>query len=207
MDSTHPSSRSTARTGRALPPRSMAVVAALALLTACQAPADAPSAAPPPDLAGVEAVLLELPAAWNARDADGWVAGFAAESGFTNILGMHFPDRAANRARHAELFATIFARSTLEATVLGVRRVGDRGAVGELEFRLVGYERLPPGVEETEPGELRTRLITVFEHRDGAWRVLAAQNTAIHPVAVAAGADGIAVLAPGAGREHSRVTL
>ena len=155
---------------------------ALILLPACSPSVEAPA---PPGTEEVEAVLYALPTAWNARDADAWVSNFGAESGFTNILGMHFSDRSANQARHAELFATIFADSHLVATVLKVRRVGERAAVGELEFRLVGYTRLPPGVEETEPGELRTRLITVLEYRDGRWQVVAAQNTAIHPAAVA----------------------
>lgn len=156
----------------------------LVVLVSCQQP-EAPLP-PTPDLAGVETILLALPTAWNDRDAGAWVESFAEDSGFTNILGMHFPDRVANRARHAELFATIFAESTLEAEILSVRRVGRRGAVATVEFRLRGYEGLPPGVEETEPGELRTRLITVLEHGDGGWIVLAAQNTAIHPAAVEA---------------------
>ena len=100
---------------------------------------------------------------------------------------MHFPDRAANVDRHAQLFATIFRDSRLEAEVLGVRAVGSDAAVAEVEFRLVGYERLPPGIQETEPGVLRTRLISVLERSGGAWRIVAAQNTAILPAAVAAG--------------------
>lgn len=128
----------------------------------------------------VAAILNTLPDAWNARDADRWVGQFAAASDFTNILGMHFPDREANRARHAELFGTIFANSRLEAQLLSVRPVGSGGAVAELEFTLTGYDRLPPGVEETEPGVLRTRLLSVLERRGNDWRIVAAQNTAIH---------------------------
>lgn len=139
-----------------------------------------------PNLDAVRDLLLALPEAWNARDAAAWVASFGEESDFTNILGMHFADRAANEARHARLFETIFARSTLSAGVLSVRQVGQTGAVAELELTLVGYDRLPPGIEETEPGVLRTRLITVLERRGGAWEVVAAQNTAILPAAAAA---------------------
>lgn len=154
-------------------------VSAVAVLLACE-PAQAPPP-PPPPLAGVVEVLLALPEAWNARDASAWVAHFDPESGFTNILGMHFPDREANQARHAALFESIFANSRLSAEVLSVRRVGDRGAVAEVALTLVGYDRLPPGVEETEPGVLHTRLITVLEHREEGWTVVAAQNTAILP--------------------------
>jgi len=144
----------------------------------CAAPA------PPFDRAEVEPLLLALPEAWNARDAEAWVANFDEESGFTNILGMHFPNRDANEARHAQLFETIFAHSTLTARVLSVRPVGGEGAVAEVEFELVGYERLPPDVEETEPGLLRTRLIVVLERVDAQWSVLAAQNTAVLPAAL-----------------------
>lgn len=155
----------------------------LAAPTAC-APAVPPADEPAFDRAAIEAVLLDLPTAWNARDADAWVARFAADSEFTNILGMPFADRDANRERHAQLFETIFADSELDARVLSIRPVGTGGAVAVTEFTLAGYGTLPPDVEETEPGVLRTRLMTVFEHQDGAWRIVAAQNTAILPAAV-----------------------
>jgi len=136
----------------------------------------------------ISAIIGGLPAAWNSRDASSWVANFSSASDFTNILGMHFEDRAANEARHATLFETIFRESHLEAEVLEVRVLGDDAAIAEVGFRLVGYERLPPGVIETMPGELRTRLITVLELVGEEWKIVAAQNTAILPVAVAAGA-------------------
>lgn len=136
-----------------------------------------------PNRLELEQILLRLPDAWNARDAGAWAASFGERSGFTNILGMHFPDRTTNRERHAELFRTIFANSRLEAEVLSIRPVGADAAVAEVAFTLVGYERLPPGVEETEPGVLQTRLITVLERHEGSWLIVAAQNTAILPTA------------------------
>lgn len=156
--------------------------AALVLATGCEPDPESELAPePPPGLAGVAEVLEGLPVAWNERDAAAWVSRFAPESGFTNILGMHFPDREANQERHAQLFASIFANSTLSAEVLSVRRVAERAAVAELAFTLVGYDRLPPGIQETEPGVLHTRLITMLEHRESGWTVVAAQNTAILP--------------------------
>lgn len=145
---------------------------------------ETPVADPGPKIA---AVLDGLPSAWNARDASRWVANFSPMSDFTNILGMHFEDRAANEARHATLFETIFSESRLEAEVLEIRVLGDDAAIAEVGFRLVGYERLPPGVTETVPGELHTRLITVLERVEEEWRIVAAQNTAILPVAFSSG--------------------
>ena len=129
--------------------------------------------------------LDRLAEAWNRRDAAAWVRHFAEESSFTNILGMRFADRAANEARHALLFETIFAESRLEATVSSVRIFGGDAAVAEVEFTLRGYERLPPGIGESEPGLLRTRLVTVLDKRQGEWQIVAAQNTAIAPAALA----------------------
>jgi uncharacterized protein (TIGR02246 family) len=150
-------------------------------VAACQA--GAPPATPF-DADEVAGVLGALPVAWNGRDASAWGEHFVERSTFTNILGMHFPDRAANVARHEQLFATIFRDSRLTAEVLDVRPVGADGAVAQVQFELSGYERLPPGIGETEPGLLRTRLISVLERVDGDWRIVAAQNTAILPAAL-----------------------
>jgi uncharacterized protein (TIGR02246 family) len=129
----------------------------------------------------IELILTGLADAWNDRDAEAWVDAFAETSTFTNILGMHFPERAANKARHDQLFRTIFRDSTLGAEVLRVRMLGSHAAVADLEFRLRGYQGLPPGIVETEPGLLRTRLISVLERRNGRWWIVASQNTAILP--------------------------
>lgn len=132
----------------------------------------------------IEALVDSLPVAWNRRDAPAWVGGFAESSGFTNILGMHFDDRAANEARHAELFATIFSESSLTARTIDIRPVGQDAAVVETSFELIGYSQLPPGIEATSEGLLRTRLISVVEKRNGRWTIVEAQNTAVSPLAV-----------------------
>jgi uncharacterized protein (TIGR02246 family) len=129
----------------------------------------------------IAGILTGLTEAWNRRDAAAWVASFTESSTFTNILGMHFPDRAANEARHDELFRTIFRNSHLGAEVLRIRVLGSDAAVAELQFELRGHTALPPGIIESEPGLLRTRLISVLEKRDGRWWIVAAQNTVILP--------------------------
>ena len=114
----------------------------------------------PEDERAIREVLLALPDAWNARDASAWVENFTPDSGFVNILGVRFSDRASNQERHETLFATIFRDSTLQAEVLHIRFTGPDTVVAEVLFRLVGYEALPPGIGETAPGVLETRLWT-----------------------------------------------
>ena len=53
------------------------------------------------DEQAVRQVLVDREVAWNTRDASAWVKDFASDSRFINILGMRFPDRAANEQRHA----------------------------------------------------------------------------------------------------------
>ena len=134
------------------------------------------------DERAIREVLLALPEAWNARDAAAWVQNFTPDSGFVNILGMRFPDRDSNEERHASLFATIFRDSTLTAEVLHIRFTGPDTAVAEVRLRLAGYARLPPGIGETGPGVLETRLVDVLQKIDGDWRIVFSQNTAIVPL-------------------------
>ena len=134
------------------------------------------------DERAIRDALLSLPDAWNARDASAWVENFTPDSGFVNILGMKFPNRASNEERHAALFATIFRDSTLQADVLHIRFTGSDSAVAEVLFRLVGYTALPPGISDTVPGVLETRLVNVLQKIDGYWRIVFSQNTAIVPL-------------------------
>ena len=136
----------------------------------------------PEDERAIREVLLTLPDAWNARDASAWVENFTPDSSFVNILGMRFPDRESNQERHAALFATIFRDSTLTADVLHIRFTDPDTAVAEVLFRLVGYAALPPGIGETAPGVLETRLVDVLQKIDGHWRIVFSQNTAIVPL-------------------------
>lgn len=134
------------------------------------------------DEQAVRQVLVDREVAWDTRDASAWVNDFAADSRFINILGMRFPDRASNEQRHAALFATIFRNSSLSVDVLEIRFADPDTAIVEARLRLTGYEALPPGIRESAPGILETRLVDVIQRIDGEWLVIFSQNTAIAPL-------------------------
>ena len=138
------------------------------------------------DEQAVRQVLADRELAWNTRDASAWVKDFAADSRFINILGMRFPDRATNERRHAALFATIFRNSSLSVDVLEIRFADPDTAIVEARLRLTGYEALPPGIRESAPGTLETRLVDVLQWIDGRWLVIFSQNTAIAVQAMSA---------------------
>ena len=131
------------------------------------------------DEQAVRQILVDREVAWNSRDASAWIKDFAADSRFVNILGMRFPDRASNEQRHAALFATIFRNSTLTVELLELRFADPDTAIVEARLQLTGYEALPPGIGESTPGTLGTRLVDVLQRIDGRWLVIFSQNTAI----------------------------
>ena len=134
------------------------------------------------DEQAVRQVLVDREVAWNTRDASAWVKDFAADSRFINILGMRFPDRDSNEQRHAALFATIFRNSSLSVELLEMRFADPDTAIVEARLQLIGYEALPPGIRESAPGALETRLVDVLQRIDGRWLVIFSQNTAIAPL-------------------------
>jgi uncharacterized protein (TIGR02246 family) len=129
----------------------------------------------------IRSIVTDLATAWNAKDVDRWVENFSEDSGFTNILGMHFASSGDNRARHGVLFNTVYALSTMRADVLEIRPLGTDAAVARARLTLTAFEALPPGVQETESGELHMLLLAVMERRNGRWLIVSAQETAVFP--------------------------
>lgn len=120
---------------------------------------------------------------WNRHDAKAWVSPFSNDAEFINILGMSLESRAEIERRHDEIFKTIFAHSRVVVTTRKVRVIGAAAAIAETDYELRDYDRLPPGIQATDPdGALRTRLKYVWERSGDGWRIVAAQNTAILPL-------------------------
>lgn len=157
--------------------RSLTVLLLVGLLWGCRSSS-------PPGEAAIRRALAQQAEAWNRHDAKAWVAPFADDAEFVNILGMLLQGRAEIERRHAELFGGIFARSSVVVTTRKVRLLGDSGAVAETDYELRGYERLPPGILATDAeGTLRTRLKYVWARDASGWVIVSAQNTAVLPVA------------------------
>ncbi|OUL21038.1 SgcJ/EcaC family oxidoreductase [Nostoc sp. 106C] len=134
-----------------------------------------------PDEIAIRKLLTEQTKAWNQHDAQSWVRDFSQDSDFINIIGTHFAGQNATRERHAALFSGIFKKTHLEVEIWKVRLIGSQAAIVETVQTLRGYDALPPGIEPTEPGVLRTRMKYVLQKQAGRWKIISAQNTAIHP--------------------------
>jgi uncharacterized protein (TIGR02246 family) len=156
--------------------RSLALLLLVAPVVGCKGPA-----APPAD-AEIRHALAQQAAAWNRHDAKAWVASFAEDADFVNIVGMLLQGRTEIERRHADLFAGIFAKSSVVVTTRKVQALGNDGAVAETDYELRGYDRLPPGIQATDAdGTLRTRLKYVWRRTATGWQIVSAQNTAVFP--------------------------
>lgn len=121
-------------------------------------------------------------AAWNRQDAVVWSQDFAPDADFINIVGTVFEGKAQIQERHAAIFESLFKGSQSKVTVRRISFLGDDVAVVDATHEVTGHPGLPPGVQNTEPGLLRTQMRYVMQRSaDGAWRIAAGQNTDVKP--------------------------
>ncbi|MCE9669297.1 SgcJ/EcaC family oxidoreductase [Myxococcus stipitatus] len=120
-------------------------------------------------------------AAWNRQDAVAWSQDFTRDADFINIVGMLLEGHEQIESRHAAVFASIFKGSQSKVTVRRLSFTTDDVAVVDTVHEVTGFNGLPPGVQPTEPGLLRTQMRYVMKRVDGKWRIVAGQNTDVKP--------------------------
>jgi uncharacterized protein (TIGR02246 family) len=122
---------------------------------------------------------------WNRGDARGFAEGCRADVAFTNILGMRWDTRQGFEARHDEMFRGPFARSRLAIEVERILFAHPQTAIAEFLTVLTGARGMPPGIQPSRDGSLRTRMLEVFVKSDGRWEIVACHNTAVRDLAAA----------------------
>ncbi|WP_244227285.1 SgcJ/EcaC family oxidoreductase [Corallococcus aberystwythensis] len=127
--------------------------------------------------------------AWNAHDAAAWTRDFTDDADFINIVGTVFQGRAEIETRHAAIFASIFKTSHAEVTVRKVHFPSADIAVVDTVHEVTGHTGLPPGVQNTKEGLLRTQMRYVLKRSQKQWRIVAGQNTDVKPVLQARALD------------------
>jgi uncharacterized protein (TIGR02246 family) len=131
--------------------------------------------------AGITALKDAWDAAWAAKDAAAYARNYTVNGELVSPLGDILEGREAIRAQHEFLFGGPFAGST---SISEVRRTvflaGDVRML-DLNVELTGFAALPPGLHETEPGVVRTRMKLIVVQRESGWKILAQQITAVAP--------------------------
>ena len=142
------------------------------------------------DEAALRKLVAEQTEAWNRSDAAAWSRDFAPDAAFINIVGTVFNGREEIEKRHAAIFESLFKGSRTEVTVTRVLFVDNAVAVVDMDHVVTGYAGLPPGVQATEPGVLKTRMRFVMKKTGKAWRIVAGQNTDVKPMPAKAAPAG-----------------
>ncbi len=161
---------------------SLMTAAAVALTFVLASPALAESAkAHAADEATIRKQVADQTEAWNRSDAAAWSKDFAPDAAFINIVGSVFNGRAEIEKRHAFVFDTLFKGSRTQVTVTRLVFVDANVAVVDMEHVVTGFTGLPPGVQSTEPGVLKTRMRYVMKKAGKKWEIAAGQNTDVKP--------------------------
>ena len=108
------------------------------------------------DEEGIEALVDAQFAAWSAKDAAAYASTYAVDAKSFNPVGGVLDGREVIRLQHAFLFSGPFAQSTETEAITGIRFLTGTIAIAYLNSALSGHSGLPPGLNPTEPGVVRT---------------------------------------------------
>jgi uncharacterized protein (TIGR02246 family) len=124
----------------------------------------------PEDQAGLERIVNQLEAAWNAMDGGAFAGPFASDADFVTIRGEHFRGRSAIAAGHAVIFRTIYAGSTVRFTVETARLLRP-------EVALVHVRSVLNAPSGPLAGEHSACFSMVLTKDRGGWEIAAFHNT------------------------------
>jgi uncharacterized protein (TIGR02246 family) len=134
------------------------------------------------DVAAIEALVDAESAAWNCGDARAFAARFAADGGFTNVMGMVSYGREEFESRHAHIFATIYKGSVLRQTIGKLRFIRPDVAIVDVDAGVTGYVSAPHGVRTEADGVIRAKLQMVLVKEQGEWWISAFHNVGVTPL-------------------------
>jgi uncharacterized protein (TIGR02246 family) len=136
---------------------------------------------PPAMERGIQELLQTWLASWASMDGHAYAANYAEDAEFINPLGGVLSGRQAIAATHVFLFNGPFAGSVHNVQVRRIAPLTGTLAIVDMDNLLTGYVALPPGLAETAPGELATRVRQVVGKTGSRWEILAQQITRIAP--------------------------
>jgi uncharacterized protein (TIGR02246 family) len=130
----------------------------------------------PSDEIAVRTLYTHLMDGWNAGSGEAFAAPFAEACDFIAFDGTRFSERDAIVRFHDPLFQTHLKGTRLVGEVTGVRFLGPDVAVMHATGGTIGRGR-------TQPARERDSIQTLVAVRQqGAWRLVAFQNTRVRPI-------------------------
>lgn len=135
-------------------------------------------------VAGIQDLIAAQDAAWAAKDPVAYAATYTEDTEVIAPIGLILSGRATVQGQHAFLFnpATGFFRnSTSVWSLRSLTFLTGTVALVKLDVTLTGFSGLPPGLQATEPGVVRTRVTWVAVKEGSDWKIQHQQMTALPP--------------------------
>jgi len=117
-------------------------------------------------------IVERMENAWNSADGHAFVAAFAEDADFVNVMGMHARGRDAIAEGHEHIFRTVYAGSRVAYRVERARLLRPDVALVHVEAGL----DVPGG---PMAGHHAARYSMVLTHDGGEWRIASFHNTFI----------------------------
>lgn len=131
--------------------------------------------------AAADAMITRFVTTWNKADAVAYGEGYWTDAELVDPLGSVWKGRAAIAQTHVDLWAGIFKGSTIKATARNIRRLGPNYLLVDMDLVLTRVEGFPAGFPVDARGAINTHLKHILQKRNGAWKILSAQNTFVAP--------------------------
>jgi uncharacterized protein (TIGR02246 family) len=126
----------------------------------------------PADSAALTRIVAGIERAWNAGDAAGFAAAFAADGDQVNIFGAHLPTPEQVEGQHAHIFATIYRESRSRFRIDDARAIGPDVALAHVRATV----EVPGGPME---GTVETLGTMIFRRTSAGWEIATFHNTRV----------------------------
>lgn len=126
-----------------------------------------------------QAMVVRFVDSWNRADGAAYGENYWPDAELVDPTGVISRGQAAIVQEHVDLWAGIFKGSHITGKVRRIRMLSPTVMMVDFDAELSGIRQLPPGSPADPAGVLHNHLKHIMERRQGAWKVLAAQNTFI----------------------------
>jgi uncharacterized protein (TIGR02246 family) len=128
-----------------------------------------------------QAMVARFVDSWNRADGAAYGENYWPDAELVDPTGAISRGKAAIVQEHVDLWAGPFKGTHVAGTVRRIRMLGPAFMMVDFDVELSGIRQPPPGIPADAAGVVRNHLKHILARRNGAWKVLGAQNTFIAP--------------------------
>ena len=118
------------------------------------------------------AVVDEMIARWNRKDAEAFAAMFAEDADFTDVLGQTAHGRAEIAAQHTFPFTRTLRSAVLSADHVAARTCGTDTLVVRVHWTMTG----PLAFDDSPLPDMQGKMQVVIQHGERGWQIVSVLN-------------------------------